>query len=191
VQLVHARQDEILWATTYQQDLDDVFRVQSEVARAIALEIRARVSRSEARPPQVAGMPKSAAFEAYLKGRHFWETRTEAGLKSAVRYFKRAIALEPEYAVAYSGLADSYALQGILGLASPLRVFPKAKIEVERALQLDASLAEAHTTLGHIRMAYDWDWAGAEAAFQRAIQIDPNYVAAHQWYGNLLSIVGR
>lgn len=191
VQLVHARQDGILWATTYQQDLDDVFRVQSEVARAIALEIRARVSLSGARTPQAAGTPKSAAFEAYLKGRHFWEKRTEAGLKTAVRYFKRAVTLEPEYAVAYAGLADSYAVQGILGLASPRRVFPKAKVEVERALQFDAGLVEAHTTLGHVRMAYDWDWAGAEEAFQRAIQIDPNYAAAHQWYGNLLSIVGR
>lgn len=191
VQLVHAQQDGVLWATTYQENLDDVFTVQSEIARPIALEVRARISLSEPRQPEEPAVPKSAAFEAYLKGRHFWEKRTQASLNAALRYFQRAVSLETDYAVAYVGLADSYVVQSILGLVSPRQVVPKAKTAVETALELDDGLVEAHATLGHIRMAYDWDWVGAEKEFQLAMQIHPNYAAAHQWYGTLMTIVGR
>lgn len=191
VQLVHARQDGVLWATTYQEDLDDVFTVQNEIARAIALEVRARISLSEPRHPEGRGAPKSAAYEACLKGRHFLETRTAEGLNAALRYFRRAVAHQADYAVAYASMADSYVLQGILGLVSPRQVFPKAKSAVGKAIELDGGLVDAQKTLGNIRMLYDWDWSGAEKEFERAIQIDPDHSAAHQAYGILLTIVGR
>ncbi|MFN7935518.1 MAG: winged helix-turn-helix domain-containing protein [Bryobacteraceae bacterium] len=191
VQLVHARQDGVLWATTYQEDLDDVFAVQRQIARAIAQEVRARISLVESRRPEAPAEPKAEAFEACLKGRHFFEKKTAEGLNAALRYFRRAVAQQADYAVAYAGMADSYVMQGILGLASPRQVFPKAKTAVEKALELNGGLADAYKTLGHIRMAYDWDWSEAGKEFQRAIQIDTNHAAARQNYGILLTIVGR
>lgn len=191
VQLVHGRQDGVVWATTYQENLEDAFTVQAEIARAIAHEVRARISLGESRQPEAHTAPKAAAFEACLKGRHFFETKTPDGLNSALRYFRRAVAQQADYAAAYAGLADSLVMQGILGIASPRKVFPRAKSAVEKALEMDAGLADAYKTLGHIRMAYDWDWSGAETEFQRAIQLDPNHAAARQNRGILLTIVGK
>jgi Tfp pilus assembly protein PilF len=190
-QLVHASHDRVLWAKTYERGVDDVITIQGEIARAIALEVRARLTPREQIILAGVRPSKSAANECYLKGRFFWDKRTEPSLNSAARYFKRAATLEAEYAPAHAGLADTYVVQGILGLVPPHQAFPKAKASVETALQIDDTLVEAHATLGHIRMTYDWNWSGAEKEFKRAIKLNANYAIAHQWYGNLLTIMCR
>jgi tetratricopeptide (TPR) repeat protein len=131
------------------------------------------------------------AYEAYLKGRFFWSKRTEGGLEKSFEYFNRAIAMDPTYAAAHVGLADSYMVLAILGLRSPRDVCPKATAAAERALELDETLAEAHKSLAAVRHLYHWDWPGSEQEFRRALELDPNCAIAHQWYAALLSGLRR
>ena len=132
-----------------------------------------------------------AAYELYLKGRFFWDKRTKQGLGQAIDYFQQAINSDPNYALAYAGLADSYALLDDWGDTAPRDSFPKARAAAEKAIALDDSLAEAHASLAIVREAYDWDWIGAEQEFKRAIELNPNYATAHQWYGLFLASFGR
>jgi tetratricopeptide (TPR) repeat protein len=134
---------------------------------------------------------KRATYEAYIRGRFFWNLRSPEGLRKAIKYFKSAVALEPKFAPAHAGMADAYALLGVLGLVPPDDVFPKAKTAAMVALEIDQSLAEAHATLGHVRMVYDWDWSGSEREFKHALELNFNCSAAHLWYGILLAILRR
>ena len=131
------------------------------------------------------------AKEAYLKARHFWNKRTPNDLKRSMEYFHRAIERDPDYPLAWTGLADTYTMIGIFGLQPPRDVFPPAKAAAKRALALDDSLAEGHTVLAEIQKLYDWNWDGAERSYRRALELDPGYAVAHHWYGQLLSILGR
>ena len=131
------------------------------------------------------------AREAYLKARHFWNKRTPEDLSRSVEYFHRTIERDPDYALAWTGLADTYLMIGIFGLQPPRDVFPPAKAAAERALTIDESLAEAHTVLAEIQKLYDWNWVAAERSYRRAIQLDPDYAVAHHWYAQLLSILAR
>jgi len=133
------------------------------------------------------------AYEAYLKGRYFWNKRTGDGLKKAIGYFNLAIDKDPNYAKAYTGLADSYALSGDweYGILSPQDAFPKAKAAATNALALDDNLADAHTSLAFILDLYEWDWASAEKQYQRAIALYPGYATAHHWYAWHLIVTGR
>jgi DNA-binding winged helix-turn-helix (wHTH) protein len=134
---------------------------------------------------------KDEAKEAYLKARHFWNKRTPDDLKRSIEYFHRAIERDPDYALAWTGLADAHIVIGILGLQSPGEVFPPAKAAAERALALDESLAEGHTILAEIQKLYEWHWEAAERSYRRAIELDPGYSVAHHWYAQLLSILAR
>jgi DNA-binding winged helix-turn-helix (wHTH) protein len=134
---------------------------------------------------------KDDAKEAYLKARHFWNKRTPDDLKRSIEYFHRAIERDPDYPLAWTGLADAYIVIGILGLQSPGDVLPAAKTAAERALALDESLAEGHTILAEIQKLYEWNWQAAETSYRRAIELDPGYSVAHHWYAQLLSILGR
>ncbi len=131
------------------------------------------------------------AHDAYFKGRYFWNKRTGEGFKKALEYFNEAIAKDPNYALAYVGVADSYTMLADYDWLPPLEAATKAKAAVTRALEIDDELAEAHTSLADIRRFYDWDWAGAEREYKRAIELNPNYVTAHQWYAEYLSAMGR
>jgi DNA-binding winged helix-turn-helix (wHTH) protein/Tfp pilus assembly protein PilF len=131
------------------------------------------------------------AREAYLKARHFWNKRTPADLRRSMEYFHRTIERDPDYAPAWTGLADAYLMVGIFGLQPPREVFPPAKSAAERALALDDSLADAHTVLGEIQKLYDWNWEGAERSYRCAIQLNPDYAVAHHWYAQLLSMLAR
>ncbi len=133
----------------------------------------------------------AAAYELYLKGRFFWGKRTRQGLQQGIRYFQQAIDLDPNYALAYAGLADCYNLLDDWGKSSPRDSFPKARVAAQRAMELDDSLPEAHVSLAMVRVSYDWDWVGAEQEFKRAIELNPNYATAHQWYGETLASLGR
>jgi DNA-binding winged helix-turn-helix (wHTH) protein len=134
---------------------------------------------------------KEDAKEAYLKARHFWNKRTPDDLKRSIDYFHRAIERDPDYPLAWTGLADAHTMIGIFGLRPPGDVFPPAKAAAERALALDVSLAEGHTVLAEIQKLYEWNWDAAERSYRRALELDPGYSVAHHWYAQLLSILAR
>lgn len=191
VELVQAGIDEHLWSNSYEKDLRDVFVLQTEVAQRIADEIRvtltpldrARLSRIHPSNPD--------AYRSYSKGRVFWNKRNEQDLKTAIAFFQQAVDADPEYALAYDGLADSWIPLGWYGFMPPSETFPHAKAAVMKALSLDDSLAEAHTSLAFVNLYYERDWTGAEREFRRAIDLNPNYANGHHWYGEFLSLVGR
>lgn len=137
------------------------------------------------------GTKSPEAYQLYIKGRYQWNQRTEVGLKKATEYFEQAIERDPRYARAYSGLADSNTTLGYLSHLAPREVFPRANEAATRALRLDATLTEPHTSLAYVRLYYDWDWTGAEAEFRRALTLNPNYATAHHWYAVYLTAMGR
>jgi TolB-like protein/DNA-binding winged helix-turn-helix (wHTH) protein/Tfp pilus assembly protein PilF len=189
--LLHAPTDRHLWAERYERDLHDVLALQGEVARAIAAEIQIKVTPNEQLRIGGSRQVNPEAYEAYLRGRYQWNMRTEESLEKATEYFQRAIDKDPRYAPAYAGLADCYSIFGDNGFRRPREVFPQARTAAMRALEIDPTLAEAHTSLGSVMKAYEWDWAGAEREFRRAIELNPNYSTARQFHGELLESVGR
>jgi len=191
VQLVHAASDSHLWAESYDCELSDAPRLHVRVAQDIAHHVRSRLIPKGRAPSPGGHLVSATAYEAYLKGRFFWNKRTEADLIKSAEYFKQAVSLESTYSLAYCGLADSYIMMGVFALYPPHDVYPQARIAVERALELDRNLAEPHAALAMIRLQYDWDWTGAEQEFQKAIELNPNYSVVHQWYAYLLAVLGR
>ena len=190
VELVDAFNDRLLWGERYERALRDMPILQMEIATAVAEQIRAPLTPAAQSALTARRKVKPEAYEAYLKGRFFWNKRTEADLEKSLEYFSQATALDPSYAPAYAGLADSYILLAILGLRPTREVCPKAREAAERALALDETLAEAHYSLGTVRHL-DWDWHGAETEFRRAIELDPSCTVAHQWYASLLLTMRR
>jgi tetratricopeptide (TPR) repeat protein len=180
VQLVRAASDSPLWAESYDGQLTDAARLQERVAEDIARHVRSHLVLEDATASASARPVSGVAYEAYLKGRFFWNKRTEADIKKGVEYFKQATALEQEYALAFCGLADSYHLMGLFALWPPHEAYPLAKVAAEQALRLDRDLPEAHAAAAMVRLLYDWDWRGAERQFQRAIELNPNYSIVHQ-----------
>ena len=192
-QLIQVPDEKHLWAQSYEGDLQDTLALQNNVARAIAGEIRVTLNPREEAALKESKTVNTEAYEAYLKGRYFWNKRTGEGLKKAVDYFDRAIATDPAFARAYSGLADSYALMGDweYGILSPRDAFPRAKAAATKALALDDKLSEAHTSLAFILDLYEWGWASAEKEYQRALALNPGYATAHHWYAWHLIVMGR
>jgi TolB-like protein/DNA-binding winged helix-turn-helix (wHTH) protein/Flp pilus assembly protein TadD len=192
-QLIQVPADKQIWAESYEGDFRDTLALQSRVARAIAEQIRATLNRQEQVALEKSKAVNPAAYEAYLKGRYFWNKRTGDGLRTAVEYFNHAIEIDPTYAEAYSGLADSYALSGDweYGVLSPQHAFRKAKAAATKALALDDSLGEAHTSLAFALDLYGWDWETAEAEYKLAIKLNPGYATAHLWYAWHLILMGR
>jgi TolB-like protein/DNA-binding winged helix-turn-helix (wHTH) protein/Tfp pilus assembly protein PilF len=188
VQLIDSASDRHLWARTYDHDLEDVLVLQSSAARDIAEEVQGKVAFPQAAPSQHSVQPD--AYEAYLKGRYFWNKRTEDGLAKSIEYFQQAISQDPKFAAAYAGLAGSYSILGSDVL--PARVASsKAHLAASKALELDPTIAEGHAELGLVEFYYDWDWKQAEQEFRRAIELNPNYATAHQWYGYYLAAMSR
>jgi TolB-like protein len=192
-QLIAVPADRHMWAQSYAGDLRDTLALQGSVASAIAGQIRATLD-----PREQAALAKSKvvnpeAYEAYLKGRYFWNKRTGDGLKKAIAYFTHAIEIDSNYAEGYSGLADSYALAGDwkYGVLPGQEAFAQAKAAAAKALALDDSLSEAHASLALALDLYGWDWKAAEAEYQRAIELKPGYAPAHQWYSWHLIMMGR
>lgn len=192
-QLIHARLDKHLWAQSYEGDLRDTIALQKKVASAIAQQIRIELTPQERASLSAAKQVDPEAYEAYLKGRFFWNKRTASALTRAIEFFNRAIEKDPGYAQAYTGLADSYALLGDwqYGLLSPAEALPKAKAAASKALELDNTLSEAHASLAFSHDVFDWDWSAADEEFRRAIQLNPNYATAHHWYAWHLSEMGK
>jgi len=184
VQLINATSDAHLWAEIYDRKLTDIFAVESDIAKTIAETLRAKLTGSEEQMMSMKPTENTQAYELYLKGRFFWNKRTGADLRKAIEYFNQAIAKDPNYALAYAGLADSYLLLSAFGAASPSDSLPQAKAAAKRALEIDDTSAEAHTSLGQILLFYDFDFAGSTREFKRAITLNPNYATAHHWYGS-------
>jgi TolB-like protein len=192
-QLIQVPDEKHLWANSYEGDLKDTLALQNSVARAIAEQIQVTLNPQEEVALKKSKPVNEEAYEAYLKGRYFWNKRTRDGLVKATDYFHHAIDTDPDYASAYSGLADSYALSGDweYGILSPQDAFPKAKVAVTKALALDDNLSEAHTSLAFIQDLYDWGWASAEKEYKRALALNPGYATAHHWYAWHLIVTGR
>jgi TolB-like protein/DNA-binding winged helix-turn-helix (wHTH) protein/Tfp pilus assembly protein PilF len=192
-QLIQVPADKHLWADSYQGNVRDTLTVQNQVARAIAEEIRIEVTPREQAALKSARKIDPDAYEAYLKGRYSWNRRTADGLKKAVDYFNQAIARDPHYAAAYSGLADTYALLGDWQYAvMPAKeAMPKALSAARKAVELDDSLGEAHASRAFCLEGFDWDFAAADREFQRAVELSPSYATAHHWYAWHLSLLGR
>jgi TolB-like protein/DNA-binding winged helix-turn-helix (wHTH) protein/Tfp pilus assembly protein PilF len=192
-ELVEAPTDRHLWADTYESDLGDILTVQSQVARTIANEIRIKLTPEDQFRLARARPVNTEAYESYLKGRYFWNRRSEEGLNRAIEYFQQAIEKDPQYALAYAGLADCYGLTAttIVGSVPSTEAAPRTKAAALKALEIDDSLAAAHTTLATMRFNYDWDWLAAESGFHRALELDPSYATAHQRYSLYLMAMGR
>ncbi len=190
VQLINAVTDAHLWADIYDRKLTDLFAVESDIAKTIADTLQAKITGSEKSLISKTPTTNNEAYELYLKGRFFWNKRTGTDLRKAIDYFNQAIAKDPNYALAYSGLADSYLLLSPYGAAAPKDSVPQAKAAVKKALELDGTLAEAHASSARILSGYDFDSQRAIAEFERALQLNPNYATAHHWFaaGPLLAL---
>jgi TolB-like protein/Flp pilus assembly protein TadD len=192
VQLIKAASEAHLWAEIYDRKLTDIFAVESEIAKTIADTLQAKLSGSEQHVIAARPTESSEAHHLYLKGRFFWNKRTGNDLRKSIDYFQQAIAVDPNYALAYAGLADAYAFLPGYTAGSPQDSYPKSIAAAKKALELDDTLAEAHTALAIATWLYDFDFSQANREFQRAIELNPNYAIAHQQYGNiLLSALGR
>jgi adenylate cyclase len=190
VQLINALTEAHLWADTYDRKLTDIFAVESEIAKTIADTLQARLSGAEKTALSKRPTENPEAHELYLKGRHFWNRRTEADLNKALEYFQQAIQKDPSYALAYAGLADSYSVLPNYTDSAPKQYIDKAIPAARRAVELDDSLAEAHAALANA-IGADLQLVACEAEFKRAFELNPNYASAHQWYGEVLQSLGR
>jgi TolB-like protein/Tfp pilus assembly protein PilF len=184
VQLINALTDAHLWAETFDRKLTDIFAVESEIAKTIADTLQTKLSGSEQRAIAARPTESTEAHQLYLKGRFFWNKRTGNDLKKSIDYFQQAIAADPNYALAYAGVADAYVFLPGYTAGAPRDCYPKAMVAAKKALELDDTLAEAHTTLALAIWYYDFDFSQANREFQRAIELNPNYATGHQQYGN-------
>jgi TolB-like protein/DNA-binding winged helix-turn-helix (wHTH) protein/Tfp pilus assembly protein PilF len=190
-QLIYAPADQHLWARSYERDLSNVLTLQGEVARTIAEEVRVAVTPEERARLTVRSTVNPEAYEANLKGRYFWNKRTTEGSLKAMEYFQQAIDKDQAYAPPYVGLADTYAHLANWGLLAPREAIPKAKAAALKAVELDDRLAEAHVSLGMVRLQYEWDWPAAGKDFERALVLNPASPAAHLWYSKYLMVLRR
>jgi len=190
-ELIQASSDRLLWAKSYERDLRDILTLQSAIAKAIVDEVEVKVTPQEQARLARSHSVNPEAHEAYLAGRFYWNKRTAEGLTKSIAYFEQAIANDPGYALAYAGLADSYHALPELTTVAVGEALPKARTAALKALELDESLAEAHSALGTIKEDYDWDWTGAEEQYNRAIELNPGNSVARSFYSNLLLEEGR
>jgi TolB-like protein/Tfp pilus assembly protein PilF len=190
-QLIDAVTDRHRWARSYQRDLSDVLALQGEVARAIAQEIRLELTPRQRARLVGARAIAPAAYETYLRGRHFWNQRAEVDVRKGISLFERAIEIDPNHALAYSGIADSYNILGDIGAMHWDEAFAHAKEAAGRALALDPDLAEAHTSMAFAWFFWMWDWNRAEETFRHALRLNPGYATGHQWFAEFLASQGR
>ena len=180
-----------IWGDEYNSSVTDIFSVQDEVSRKISQSLRLRLTGEDEEKLAKRYTKDAEAYQLYLKGRYFWNKRNEEGFRNGIEFFKRAEEKDPTFALAFSGLADSYALLCDIGVAKPVEEMPKAKAAAQKAVDADPTLAEAYTSRAFVRLSYDWDWLGAESDFQQALNLNPKYPTAHQWYASYLMQMGK
>jgi tetratricopeptide (TPR) repeat protein len=188
-QLLDARKDRHLWAQSYERRSEDLLAMQDEVARDIVHEIVETLHPASYGTHEQRVNPE--AYDQYLHGRFLWNRRTLGDLEKSIDYYRQAIQLAPDFAPAYVALGNAYAVISIRGGPPPSVSYPRAREAAEKALQLDASLAEAHALLGEVKVNYDHDWDGGEKEFRQAVELNPNYATAHQWYAEYLASMKR
>ena len=191
VDLMDVQGNRQIWGETYKRTSSDIQTVQREIARSVSEKLGLKLTGADQTQLAKTYTDSGEAYQAYLKGRYHWNKRTDEGFKQAILFFQEAIATDPTYALAYTGLADCYTLRSDYGFLAPQEGYALAKGAVNLALKYDDSLAEAHTSLASIKAVTDWDWQGAENEYRRAIELNPNYPTAHHWYGAQLLLQGR
>ena len=192
LELLDAVTENVIWSSKYDRKQADLVSLQSEIARDVSNKLKTKLSGADVAKVEKGYTANPEAYRLYLQGRFYWNKRTVADFKKSIKYFDQAIVLDPAYALAYAGLADVYGvLPGYADNEGPDENYPKARAAAQKALELDPTLAEPHATLGYVLHEYDWKHAEAEKEFKRAIEIDPNYPSAHQWYGEYLMNMGR
>lgn len=189
MELIDVRDGSQLWGRQYSRKLADALAVQEDIAREVTGKLRLQLAGVDEKRLTAHITENAEAYQLYLKGRYYWNKRTPDGIHKAIDSFQKAIEKDPGYALAYAGLADCYQVPA--NPLPPREKMPLAKAAAMKALQLDDTLVEAHTTLARVFYAYDWDWPNAEKEFKRAIELNPRYAPAHQWYGGYLSATGR
>jgi eukaryotic-like serine/threonine-protein kinase len=190
IELIQPDPEEHVWTESYERSFAEVLSLQSEVAQRIASKVRVQLTQDEQRRLPTNRKVDPQGYEEYLRGRFYWNQRSEEGLRRAITHFRAALDRDPTYAPAYSGLADSYALLGYL-FSSPEENYPLARAAARQALEIDADLAEAHASMGVVQLLGDWDWVSSERSFKRAIELNPSYATAHHWYWTHLVTAGR
>lgn len=191
VKLVRARDGELLWAETFNGSMKELFELQDQMSKEVAGALALNPADEQKNILTKRYTKSTDAYHAYKMGRYFWSKRRPDDLKKAVEFFEQAVQKDPDYALAFAGLADSYALLGDYGVAPASEVFPKMKRAAARAVEIDDCLAETHTSLAYARRLSDWDWPGAEQEFKRAIDLNGSYATAHHWYSEYLAGMGR
>jgi len=192
LELLDAVTENVIWSGKYDRKQADVVSLQSEIARDVSNKLKTKLSGADVAKVEKGYTANPEAYRLFLQGRFYWNKRTEADIKKSIEYFDQAIALDPSYALAYSGLADAYGVLPNYTVDSPPEEsYPKARTAAQKAMEIDSDLAEPHATLGYVLHEFDWKHAEAEKEFKRAIELDPNYPSAHQWYGEYLKNMGR
>ena len=190
-QLINVEDSFLLWSDVYERKFNRVFEIQSDIAEEIAKALKIELSPEEKEGIKKKSTESIEAYDLYLRGRYFWNMRTEEGFQKSIEYFQKAIEKDATFALAYSGIADYFNLMGFFDFLPPKDAFPKAKDAAEKALELDETLAEASTSLAWVNAFYEWDWEGAKRSYKRAIELNPSYAQAHHWYALLLASIGR
>ncbi len=191
VQLIRTSDNATIWTEKFDDDFTNFLAVQDSISRKVVQSLLVQLDEKERQKFDQNGTENAQAYQDYLRGRFFWNNRTAIDLQKAIRHFENAIGKDQNFALAYTGLADCYQLLAEYGAATPHEAFPKAKSASQKALEIDDQSAEAHTALAYTQFVYDWDWTGAEKSFKRAIELNPNYATAHQWYAEHLIELGR
>jgi serine/threonine-protein kinase len=191
MELVDVKDGSQLWGEHYNRELSDILAVEKVIAQEIAEKLRLRLTGEQKRRLSQPRTQNAEAYQCYLKGRHHWNKRTAEGLKKSIKLFEQAIDIDPTYALAYTGVADAYLNLGGWGHLPFREAYPRAKAAATQALALDEDLAEAHVSLAMVQKEYDWDWPAAGRAYERALELNPNYAVAYQWFGEYLAAVGR
>jgi serine/threonine-protein kinase len=190
-ELVETRTNRQVWGDQYSRKLTDVMAIQEQISRQISERLSIRLSGEDRKKLSKRPTENSEAYGLYLKGRYEWNKQTLDGMQTGIDFFQEAITKDPHYALAYAGLSDAYALLADYSVLPAKEVMPRAKTAALKALELDDTIAEAHASLGWAKLTLDWDWPGAEKEFQRAVELNPNYATAHQWYAEYMATLGR
>ncbi len=192
VELIDAVNNKTIWGEQYERRMSDFMATQREIAAVITEKLQLKLAGNQTTGITKKYTDNNEAYQLYLKGRFYWNKRTEADLNRSIEFFNQAIGIDPKFALAYSGLADAYqVLPNYQNEAKPDETYPRARTNAEKAMELDPALAEPHAALGVVLHEYDWKFAEAENEFKRAIELNPNYASAHQWYGEYLANMGR
>ena len=191
VELADADDGSHIWGAQYNRKLADIFTIEEEISREISEKLRLKLSGAEKKQLAKRYAENSEAYQLYLKGRFHWNKRTEESVNKGIDYFKQAIYSDPEYALAYAGLADSYNILASYSAVAPKGAFPMAKSAATKSLELDSNLAEGHASLAFAKFGYDWKWADSERGFKRSLKLNPGYAMAHNWYAVTVAAQGR